>query len=161
VLLYLSFAFTIGIALMGTFLTGSLQTKVHKDLPADVKASVPADILGNLNPQVLASPQARQALEAQFAKIPDGAKLFAEMVESMRQALATSFHQVFLISSIVGLVAVFTSLFLKDIPLRKRQIISEVVEAGKELAAEGAAQAVMAPAGAEPRLSVGEPDGAA
>jgi EmrB/QacA subfamily drug resistance transporter len=151
---------TIGIALMGTFLTGSLQTKIQKDVPADVKAAVPTDILGNLNPQVLASPEARQALEAQFAKIPDGARLFAEMVESMRQALATSFHQVFLISSIVGVVAVLTSLFLKDIPLRKRQIISEVVEAGKELAAEGAAQAIMAPAGAEPRLSVGEPDGA-
>jgi EmrB/QacA subfamily drug resistance transporter len=145
---------TIGVAVMGTLLTTGLNAGLAHDLPPEVTAALPPDVLAAINPQVLASPEAAQALQAQFAALPDGARLFTELMEAMRLALATAIHDVFLIAAIVAVGGVIASIFLPEQALRRRQDAGQLVEAGKELAAEGAGIAAPLPARSEPRLFV-------
>src|SRR5262249_11832992 len=97
---------------------------------------------------------AQRALAAQFAGIPDGARLFAELMATMRAALATALHDAFLMSALVAACALATSLLLREIPLRKRQATPALEETGKALAITGAGEVAVLPAGSEPRLSV-------
>lgn len=148
---------TIGVAVMGTFLTSNLKEQLRANLPSDVAAALPPNALDGLNAQALASPEAQAALQAQLALAPGGAELFADLMASMRGSLATAIHEVFVVSTVVAVVAVAISLFLPEIALRKRQAEPGPVEAGKELAATGAAGAAMAPADHEPRLAPARP----
>ncbi|HEY7034160.1 MAG TPA: MDR family MFS transporter [Thermomicrobiales bacterium] len=148
---------TIGVAIMGTFLTTSLHDNLTAGLPPDVRQAIPAGTIGAIDPQALASPDAQRALQAQFAAVPDGGRLFAELMATMRAALATALHDAFLMSALVAACALATSLLLREIPLRKRQATPAIEEAGKELAITGAAEVAVLPAGSEPRLSVAQP----
>ena len=73
-------------------------------------------------------------------------------------ALATSIHDVFLLAAIVACGGVLVAIFLPERPLRGRQSVSGLIEAGKELAAEGAGAAPPVPPAIEPRLYVAEAD---
>jgi EmrB/QacA subfamily drug resistance transporter len=129
---------TIGVAVMGSLMTSVLHRELRRDLPADIRVALPPDLLGSLSPQALASPEAAAALQAQLAGLPDGARLFAELIDAMRLALATAIHDVYLLAAIVALGGIVASVFLPERPLRKRRQEEPLVEAGKELAAEGA-----------------------
>lgn len=110
---------TIGVAVMGTMLTNRLTSQLAANLPQAV-----GDAIGDhaiKNPQALASPQAAAALHDQLAKLPGGEQLFAELMLTMRQALAVAMHQVFLMAAVVGVVATVIALGLHEAPLRKRQ----------------------------------------
>lgn len=148
---------TIGVAIMGTFLTTSLHNNLMAGLPADVRQAVPAGTIAGIDPQALASPEAQRALQAQLAGVPDGARLFAQLMATMRGALATALHDAFLMSALVAACALVASLSLREIPLRKRQPATAPVEAGKELATSAVAEAIVAPAGDEPRHAVPQP----
>lgn len=149
---------TIGVALMGTFLTTRLTSGLASGLPPQVAQALPAGAVAALDPQALISPEATQALEAQFAVLPDGAGLFAELMGVLRLALATSIHDVFLVAAIVAFGGVIVAVFLPEKPLRDRQEAPALEEAGKELAVEGIGTAPPIPAANEPRLFVAEPD---
>ena len=136
---------TIGVALMGTFLTTRLASGLATGIPPQVA-------------QALISPEATRMIEAQFALLPDGARLFAELMGALRLALATSVHDVFLVAAIVAFGGVIVAVFLPETPLRGRQDVPALVEAGKELAVEGIGTAPMIPAANEPRLYVAESD---
>ena len=110
---------TIGVAVMGTMLTNRLTSQLAANLPKAV-----SDAIGDRaikNPQALASPQAAAALQEQLAKLPGGDQLFAELMLTMRQALAVAMHQVFLMAAIVGVAATVIAFGLHEAPLRKRQ----------------------------------------
>jgi EmrB/QacA subfamily drug resistance transporter len=143
---------TIGVALMGTMLTTVLTRELARDLPADVTAALPAAALGAINPQALASPEAARALQTQLAGVPDGARLFAELMVVMRLALATAIHDVFLLAAIVAFGGVVAAFFLPERPLRRRRDVPALTESGAELAADGAGVAPSLPAASEPRL---------
>jgi EmrB/QacA subfamily drug resistance transporter len=150
---------TIGVAVMGSLMTTILNQELARDLPSEVTAALPADALSSISPQALASPEAAAALQAQFAGLPNGEELFAALMGAMRQALATSIHDVFLMAAIVSLGGVIAAAFLPEAPLRKRRETPELERAGKELAAEGAGTAQLIPARDEPRLFAGDGDG--
>jgi EmrB/QacA subfamily drug resistance transporter len=149
---------TIGVALMGTFLTTRLASGLATGIPPQVAQALPADAVASLDPQALISPEATRMIEAQFALLPDGARLFAELMGALRLALATSVHDVFLVAAIVAFGGVIVAVFLPETPLRGRQDVPALVEAGKELAVEGIGTAPMVPAANEPRLYVAESD---
>lgn len=151
---------TVGVALMGTLLTMRLGSSLASDLPAPLTQALPPEIAASLDPQALVSPNATQALEAQFAGVPNGAELFANLTEALRTILATSIHDVFLVAAIVALGGVIAAIFLPDKPLRGRQETPVLQEMGEELAAEGIGTAPMIPAANEPRLYVAAPAGA-
>jgi EmrB/QacA subfamily drug resistance transporter len=151
---------TIGVALMGTLLTTALHGELSRDLPAEVTAALPPAAIASINPQALASPDAADALRAQLAALPNGDALFAALMGAMRQALAVSLHDVFLLSAIVAMGGLVAALFLPEAPLRRRQAPMPLIEAGEELAVEGAGIAPPIPAAAEPRLFVTTANGA-
>ena len=144
---------TIGVALMGTMLTTGLQRELTSDLPAEVSAALPREALAAINPQALASPEAAAALQSQLAALPNGAALFEALMNAMRTALATSLHDVFLLSAVVAMGGVVAAIFLPEAPLRRRNA-PPLEEAGLELVAEGVGVAPPLPAASEPRLVV-------
>jgi hypothetical protein len=87
-----------------------------------------------------------------LAAPPNGAELFDALIDSMRLALATAIHDVFLLSAIVAAGDVIAALFLPEAPLRRRQHVPLVEEAGQELAATEAGIAAPLNSQAEPRL---------
>ena len=147
---------TIGVALMGTLLTTRMTSGIASALPSRVAQVLPQDALTALDPQSLVSPEATRTLEAQFAVLPDGARLFAELIGALRLALAGSIHDVFLVAAIVACGGVVVALFLPEKPLRGRQEVPALVEAGMELAVEGPGTAPPIPAANEPRLYVAD-----
>jgi MFS family permease len=149
---------TIGVALMGTFLTTHLGSGLASGLPPQVAQALPQDVVTALNPQALVSPAATRALETQLAGVPDGAHLFAELMDALQRALATSIHDVFLVAAIVACGGVLVAIFLPEKPLRGRQQVPALVEAGKELAVEGIGAPPPRPPAYEPRLYVAELD---
>lgn len=153
---------TMGVAIMGTFVTSSLHRNLITGLPTDVRQALPPDVVAGIDPQVLASPDAQNALHAQFASISDGTRLFNELMETLRGALAHALHEAFLMSAIVACCALIAAVFLREIPLRKRQaqrVESPLVESGKELAIEGLTNSAPLPADnqSQPRLQVAPP----
>jgi Major Facilitator Superfamily len=149
---------TIGVALMGTFLTTQLASGLARGIPDEVARALPPGAVATIDPQALVNPGATQALEAQFATLPDGPRLFAGLMDALQGALAASIHDVFLVAAVVAFGGVIVALFLPETPLRGRQEAPALEEAGKELAVEGIGTAPMIPVANEPRLYVAEPD---
>lgn len=84
---------TIGIAVMGSFLTGHFSTALRQDLTPRVRAALPPQALMQFsNPQALLSSQSQQALAALFRHLPHGQVLLLDFTGAIRQALADSLH---------------------------------------------------------------------
>lgn len=98
---------TVGVAVMGTLMSGRLNRELVKVLPTGT-----LDQLGNkFNPQVILSRGGMQGLTD-----PGLEGLRA----GLRQALATSIHEVFLVATVVTAAGLVAGFFLKEIPLRKK-----------------------------------------
>lgn len=110
---------TFGIAILGSFLTHRITSEFGRELPPDIRQTVPAPLLDRLtDPQVLLNPQALNGARAAFAQIPNGPALFAEVVTALRASLGTALHDVFLVTALISLTTIVANLFLKEIPLR-------------------------------------------
>ncbi|CAN5831084.1 MDR family MFS transporter [soil metagenome] len=111
---------TIGIALMGTYLTTQISSNITRDVPANTLAQTPQEALDEITPQALANPEARLELEAAFDAIPNGDQVFANLLEAMRGTLASAIQDVFLIATGVAVFAVIIGMFLPERTLRTR-----------------------------------------
>ncbi len=144
---------TLGLAAMGSLLTSAFQPGFQKALSPTLQtiiAHMPAKVQSALaNPQVLLSPEMQQQLHSAFTTPhpgspldpAQGAQLYTQLIEAVKQGLAQSIHSIFLLNAgfiILALIAVF---FLKEVKLRDRKrsdIVTEAAEQGVEnLAPEG------------------------
>jgi hypothetical protein len=94
---------TVGIAVLGTVMTGRLSTAVADHLPAgaaDAAGAGEAGIGSVLDPAAL-------------AQLPPAVEL------AIRQGLADALHEVFLIAIPIVAVAVVATLFIRSLPLRE------------------------------------------
>jgi EmrB/QacA subfamily drug resistance transporter len=123
---------TVGVAVLGTIMTGGFQNAIQADLPAQIKQLVPADKLGLLqNPEVLMAPQAAAQLQQSLAALgPRGQELFASLMAVVRASLATAITDVFAVGGVVMAVALLVTFFLPEIPLRGRSERPAPAEAG-------------------------------
>jgi len=139
---------TIGVAIMGSLLTRRLDDELAAGLPAQVQERAPEQLLDALaNPRLLLDDGAlRQVRERGFDALfgADAGPLFEATLDSMRDGLAESIGDVFLLSVGVLVVALAISLFLREIPLRTTM---EAVEEEPERA-ESAVASPAAPVGA-------------
>lgn len=110
---------TIGIALMGTFLTSRLSSNVTRDVPAETLAAVPQPVLDNLDPQALANPDAQAELEAALSGVENAPALLDALLAGMRGVLADGLQEVFLIAAAVTLIAVAIGFFIPELELQK------------------------------------------
>ncbi len=143
---------TIGVALMGTFLTRQLAAGLERDLPPDLRAAIPAELFAQINPQALASPEAQAALRAGFSTLADGLALFDRLMMTMRSSLAGAMQEMFLIATILAAIALGVGALLPEVPLRKRHSDEPAEQVGKQLATHGTGSTALTTERHEPRL---------
>jgi len=102
-------------------MTNRFQSALQTNIPAAVTHALPAGKLAAFqNPQVLLAPGVTDQLQRQFAAFgPQGQALFQQFVLAIRTSLATAITSLFLVSMGAMVLAFVSTLFLKQIPLRK------------------------------------------
>jgi EmrB/QacA subfamily drug resistance transporter len=111
---------TIGIAILGAALVARLNDQIARTLPDEVRTEAPPALLERAqDAQSILNPIALEQLGETFAALgPDGSRLFASVVETMRVALAGALGDMFLIGAALMLIALAVSFFLPELPLR-------------------------------------------
>jgi hypothetical protein len=137
---------------MGTFLTRQLAVGLERDLPPDLRAAVPSEIIAAINPQALASPEAQAALAAQFNGLANGAALFERLMAAMRGSLAGAMQDVFLIATVLAVIALAVGFLLPEVPLRRRQSDEPEEQAVEQLAPQGTGGVAVNARRHDPRL---------
>jgi len=124
---------TIGVAIYGSLLNNRFQDALQTNLPRQLTQIVPADRLKALdNPQVLVSPEARQAMQRAFAQLgPQGEAILRQLMESIKVSLSSAITGIFLVAAVAVLVSTVVTLFLPELPLRRSHQAAPVVETGE------------------------------
>jgi EmrB/QacA subfamily drug resistance transporter len=108
---------TVGAALMGAVLAASYGDALSRSLPAEIGAGLPPDRLALIsNPQALLNPEAAAALRQALAS---NTQVSEAVMGAIRIALAASLQQVFVVSAIVGALAVVIAILLPSGRLRE------------------------------------------
>ena len=112
---------TVSSAILGSILAqrlpGAINTQIaNLNLPPAFK-----NLMGSTasNPNSLLDPAKIAAAKAKLP--PQLTPLFDQAMHAVRQALALTLHDVFLISVVLTAIALTASLFMPDVPLRSRQ----------------------------------------
>ena len=122
---------SVGLAIFGSILNNRFASQFLGSIPAVVKTTIPADQLSSLayNPQALVSVPAQVQLRDTFNVFgSQGQSLFDQMLQALRQSLSSAIGRVFLITLFVSVVSFVVCLFLKEIPLLKKYITSDLIE---------------------------------
>lgn len=140
---------TVGVALMGGILNSSLSSKLTA-LSGNKFMQTLSRFNPNFNPdditlnklQGLLSSSGHAQIQSHLSNLPSLLKIevmqaFEQFGAKIKEIIASSITQVFLISSLLMLIALAASFFLKEIPLRKSHALrSGLEEAGVEIAVE-------------------------
>ncbi|MCL4543289.1 MAG: MFS transporter [Chloroflexi bacterium] len=112
---------TIGTAIMGSFLNSQLSAQLKMNVPVQIQQAMAKSSLGSqsINAQALVSPQAKDAIQAAFDKLPGGAQLFALFDHALRMSLANAIAHVFGIGLFIVLASTLVAIFLPELPLRR------------------------------------------
>jgi EmrB/QacA subfamily drug resistance transporter len=113
---------SVGLAILGSALNNRFSSELLISVPESIKSQVPPEMLTSLthNPQALVSTQAQAQLQDALNQTGvQGSGLLEQLLGGLRQALASSIAQVFLIAMVVVIIALAASFFMKEIPLRK------------------------------------------
>ncbi len=114
---------SVGLAIFNSVLNNRFAAAFLDKLPAVVKNALPADELDSLahNPQALVSQEAQDQLRQMIEPLGQpGAQLFQQVLDALRQSLASALSQVFLFTLFAVGLSFVINLFIKEIPLRKQ-----------------------------------------
>jgi len=124
---------TVSSAVLGTILAQRLPGAIASEI---AKVHLPAAFLNVLgksasNPNQLLDPAQIAASRAKLS--PQLAPLYDQAIHAVRQAMALTLHDLFLIAIALSAIALVASLFMPDVPLRSRrqQGIVEVPATGE------------------------------
>ena len=118
----------VGLAILGSVMTNRFTSDFILKLPETVKTLIPPQTLSLLaqNPEVLVSTQAQTQLQSLFNQAgSQGAALYQQTLNILRQALNAGLAEVFLIALAVTVPAFIINFFLKEIPLRKQHVLAD------------------------------------
>jgi EmrB/QacA subfamily drug resistance transporter len=112
----------IGLALLGSVMTGSFRAHFEAALPPALAQVIPASQLGMFeNAQLLLSQDAVARIQQGFAAYgPSGDALFAQLILTIRLSLAQAISDVFLVGTLLIALSLVAALFLREIPLRSK-----------------------------------------
>ena len=112
---------TMGVAVMGSLISGRLARELVANTPPRVQENAPPELLEHLHdPQFLLSPQELSAVRQSFEALgPNGSALFQDAILAVRTSLATAIAEAFWVAMFIVIASVFVGMFLKEIPLRK------------------------------------------
>jgi len=117
---------SVGLAIFGSAMNNKFASEFIGRLPPAVKTMVPAQQLEALtwNPQALMSPEAQSQLQRIIEQLgPQGAQLFQQVLQALRQSLDSALSQVFLLAMFAVALAFLINFFIKEIPLRKQHTL--------------------------------------
>ncbi len=106
---------TVGVAVFGSV----LLTKYHHSFESNIPPGTPARVLVPFKEPLMLM-QIRPRLEAAFGQIHGGTELLNKLLGNVRVALVEGLHAIFLMGTILMVVAVVVNLFLREVPLRKK-----------------------------------------
>ena len=136
---------TVGAAVFGSVVTNRFQSGLTERIPAPLKEALPAERLEALqNPQVLLAPEATLALKQSFAAFGEqGQTLFEQLIHVMRVSLGQAITELFLVGVATLLLGFVLTIFIREIPLRKRDRtpLAEQQSSGAEAPEDAAALA--------------------
>ena len=113
---------SVGLAVLGSFLTGRFASGVTSAVPHDILGRVPSNILEELksNPDALVNEGQIAELSVRLTAYgPDAAAAVEPLLAGMREALAGAVAEVFLATLFVSVPAFVVAAFLREIPLKK------------------------------------------
>jgi EmrB/QacA subfamily drug resistance transporter len=112
---------TAGAAVLGTILAQRLPEAISTQIARVNLPPAFKNALGSSasNPNALLDPAKIAAAKAKLS--PQLAPLFDQAMHAVRQALALTLHDLFLIAMALSAVALIATLFMPDVPLRSRQ----------------------------------------
>lgn len=113
---------TIGLAVLGSVMTNRFHEQFLLHLSPELRQSIPPAQLSQLdNPQLLLSPDAVEHIRQGFAAFgPSGMELFRQLMTAIQASLAEAIARGFLAGTLLIALGLCATLFLPEIPLRKR-----------------------------------------
>ena len=142
---------TMGVAVMFSIIQANYHTGLAANVPAPVQAQ--PQLFGALrDPQFLLNNTAYQAIQGSFLNLgAQGQTLFNQTIFGVKESLASSISDAFLISTFVMAGAVVIALFMKEVPLRKVHNVEE----DEPVDSDTRPTTVGAPAAASPTIAGG------
>ena len=111
---------SLGVAVMGSLLASRLSTHLAANLSPETRELMGTALTEDLgDPNALVSPEARAMLEERLEGLGESAVL-ESVVEAMRESLASSIQEVFIVAAVFAVLGAVVLVGLKEIPLRKR-----------------------------------------
>jgi MFS family permease len=113
---------SVGLAIFGSTMTSKFSAEFLANISPALKAVLSSSQIELLahNPQVLVSTTSQAELKDFLIQASSqGGQLFIQLQDTLKQALSTALHEIFIISLIAAGVALGVHLFIKEIPLRK------------------------------------------
>ena len=123
---------SLGVAVLGSLLASRLSTHLANNLSADTRAMMGPELSREVqDPNALINPEARTLLEERLHEMGEGGVL-ESVVDAMKESLAASIQEVFVVASAFAIVGAVVLVGLKEIPLRKRHQVPKkgVAESG-------------------------------
>jgi hypothetical protein len=113
----------VGLAILGSVMNNKFATEFTQQIPGAIKALVPPDKLDALvhNPQALISPEAQTQLKSMLSQLgAQGNSIYDQLLIGLRQALSSAIAEAFFIGFFIVVTGFIVTIFLKEIPLRKK-----------------------------------------
>ena len=113
----------IGLALFGSFMVRQFKDGMQENLPAEAFQVVPPQLFEQItsNPNALINSSASESLKDAFAANGEsGVALGNSVFEAIRESLASAIGDVFFLAFIFVVIAVIATVFIREVPLRKR-----------------------------------------
>ncbi|MBM3932770.1 MAG: MFS transporter [SAR202 cluster bacterium] len=124
---YRSIGGSLGLAILGAYMTNRFTAHLADTLSPAVREAVPAEQISEIagNPQAMVGGNALAALQERFAGAgPQGAELAQQMLTGLRLGLSHAISDVFTVSLATVVVGLFLTYFIKEVPLRGRGPVS-------------------------------------
>ncbi len=116
--------------ILGTVMVNVFTTQLAQRMPAQLQAALqrlpPGQRQALANPQGLINAQTQAAIQSRFAAFGDqGAALYHQFIDAVRQSLATGIGELFLVSLIIAALAFVVALFLPDMKLQQDEFFED------------------------------------
>jgi EmrB/QacA subfamily drug resistance transporter len=116
----------IGLSILGSIMANRFASELVSRIPPAVQKLLPGNFMESLteNAGALFGPQAMDGVRSMFGNLgPAGAEIAQQVTSFFREAISGALNEVFLFAAIMVAVSFVLSFFLKEIPLRKKQVV--------------------------------------
>jgi EmrB/QacA subfamily drug resistance transporter len=119
---------TLGLAILGSVLNNRFAAQLANTVPQSVQEALSPEVLPGLarNPQAMINPAAGEQLRAAFSSVEAGGDLlFQQLLQTLRESLASAITEVFLIGMFAVALAWLVTIFMKEAPAYHQQAATE------------------------------------